>query len=34
VPSPIRALGDEPEVAPLAMTSPTHAVARHRVGAY
>jgi glutathione transport system ATP-binding protein len=34
VPSPIRAMGDEPEVAPLAMTSPTHAVARHRVGAY
>src|SRR3954454_4465162 len=34
VPSPMRRLGDEPEVAPLAPVSPTHSVARHPVGAY
>jgi glutathione transport system ATP-binding protein len=32
VPSPIRALGDDPVVAPLAEVGPGHFVARHRVG--
>jgi glutathione transport system ATP-binding protein len=32
IPSPIRALGDEPEVAPLAEVAPGHFVAAHRVG--
>jgi ABC-type glutathione transport system ATPase component len=30
--SPVRALGDEPEVAPLVPVGPGHLVARHRVG--
>ncbi|KGD51029.1 nickel import ATP-binding protein NikE [Burkholderia pseudomallei MSHR7527] len=32
LPSPIRALGDEPEVAPLVAVGPAHFVAEHRVG--
>ncbi len=32
IPSPIRALGDEPPVAPLVEVGPGHFVARHRVG--
>ena len=32
LPSPIRAVGDEPEVAPLERVGPGHFVARHRVG--
>jgi glutathione transport system ATP-binding protein len=32
VPSPIRDVGDEPQVAPLAEVGPGHYVARHRVG--
>jgi glutathione transport system ATP-binding protein len=32
IPSPIRAVGDEPEVAPLAQIAPGHFVATHRVG--
>jgi len=32
IPSPIRALGDEPNVAPLAEVAPGHFVATHRVG--
>ena len=32
IPSPIRALGDEPTVAPLVEVGPGHFVARHRVG--
>ncbi|WP_322011792.1 dipeptide ABC transporter ATP-binding protein [Paraburkholderia sp. J12] len=32
LPSPIRALGDEPELAPLVAVGPQHFVARHRVG--
>jgi glutathione transport system ATP-binding protein len=32
LPSPIRAVGDEPEVSPLAQVGPGHFVARHRVG--
>jgi glutathione transport system ATP-binding protein len=32
VPSPIRAVGDEPIVAPLAEVAPGHFVATHRVG--
>ena len=32
IPSPIRAVGDEPEVAPLAEVAPGHFVASHRVG--
>jgi glutathione transport system ATP-binding protein len=32
IPSPIRALGDEPDVAPLAEVAPGHFVATHRVG--
>ena len=32
IPSPIRAVGDEPEVAPLAEVAPGHFVAAHRVG--
>ena len=32
LPSPIRAVGDEPEVAPLAQVGPGHFVARHHVG--
>ena len=32
IPSPIRAVGDEPEVAPLAEVAPGHFVATHRVG--
>lgn len=34
IPSPIRRIGDEPIVAPLAPVSPTHFVATHSVGAY
>ena len=35
IPSPIRALGDEPTVSPLAEVAPGHFVARHRIaGAY
>ncbi|CAK0178503.1 ABC transporter ATPase [Burkholderia pseudomallei] len=32
LPSPIRALGDEPDVAPLVAVGPAHFVAEHRVG--
>ncbi len=32
IPSPIRAVGDEPVVPPLVQVSPDHFVARHRVG--
>jgi glutathione transport system ATP-binding protein len=32
IPSPIRAVGDEPEVAPLAEVAPGHFVATHHVG--
>ena len=32
IPSPIRAIGDEPDVAPLAEVAPGHFVATHRVG--
>jgi glutathione transport system ATP-binding protein len=32
IPSPARALGDEPELAPLVEVGPGHFVARHRVG--
>jgi glutathione transport system ATP-binding protein len=32
IPSPIRDIGDEPVVAPLAEVAPGHFVARHRVG--
>jgi glutathione transport system ATP-binding protein len=32
IPSPIRAIGDEPEVAPLAEVAPGHFVATHHVG--
>jgi glutathione transport system ATP-binding protein len=32
VPSPLRALDDVPEVAPLVQVGPDHYVARHRVG--
>jgi glutathione transport system ATP-binding protein len=32
IPSPVRALGDAPEVAPLQEVAPGHFVARHRVG--
>jgi len=32
IPSPIRAVGDEPQVLPLAPVGPDHYVARHRVG--
>jgi glutathione transport system ATP-binding protein len=32
IPSPIRAVGDEPEVAPLAQVAPGHFVATHHVG--
>jgi glutathione transport system ATP-binding protein len=32
IPSPIRAIGDDPVVAPLVEVSPGHFVARHRVG--
>jgi ABC-type glutathione transport system ATPase component len=32
IPSPIRAVGDEPQVAPLAEVAPGHFVATHRVG--
>ena len=32
IPSPIRAVGDEPDVAPLAQVAPGHFVATHRVG--
>jgi ABC-type glutathione transport system ATPase component len=32
IPSPVRALGDEPEVAPLVEVGPGHWVARHAVG--
>ena len=32
IPSPIRAVGDEPDVAPLAEVAPGHFVATHRVG--
>ena len=31
VPSPIRPLGDEPEVRPLEEVAPGHFVARHRI---
>ncbi len=34
IPSPIRALGDEPVVAPLVEVGPGHLVARHPVGVY
>jgi glutathione transport system ATP-binding protein len=32
VPSPVRAVGDEPAVQPLVAVGPDHYVARHRVG--
>jgi glutathione transport system ATP-binding protein len=32
IPSPIRALSDEPVVAPLIAVGPDHFVAQHRVG--
>jgi len=32
IPSPIRAVGDEPEAAPLTEVAPGHFVATHRVG--
>ena len=32
IPSPVRALGDEPQVAPLVEIGPGHFVARHTVG--
>jgi glutathione transport system ATP-binding protein len=32
IPSPIRAVGDEPQAAPLAEVAPGHFVAMHRVG--
>ena len=32
IPSPIRTVGDEPDVAPLAQVAPGHFVATHRVG--
>ena len=34
IPSPVRALGDEPRVEPLVQVGPDHFVARHSVGAY
>ncbi|HEY5365208.1 MAG TPA: dipeptide ABC transporter ATP-binding protein [Casimicrobiaceae bacterium] len=34
IPSPVRAVGDEPLTAPLAEVGPGHYVARHRVGIY
>jgi len=34
IPSPVRALGDEPRVEPLVQVGPEHFVARHSVGAY
>jgi glutathione transport system ATP-binding protein len=32
IPSPVRTVGDEPEVAPLTRVGPDHYVAEHRVG--
>jgi len=32
IPSPIRAVGDEPEVPPLVQVAPGHFVARHAIG--
>ena len=34
IPNPVRAVGDEPEVAPLVEVGPSHFVARHAVGAF
>jgi peptide/nickel transport system ATP-binding protein len=34
IPSPVRGVGDEPRVDPLAQVGPGHFVARHHVGAY